>query len=160
VEDFPYITFEEPPATRVDPAPDPEPLPTPAQNDTSFPEERPTPRPIRRQTSKPIAPIANLRNKGSAAPLSWSSAKVLAVTAPRPEYPYEARRQKITGDGIVIMTVDPLTGNVSSVSMVKSTGSPFLDNAALSGFRRWRFKPGTVSSVRCPVTFTLAGASY
>jgi TonB family protein len=85
---------------------------------------------------------------------------VLAVIAPRPEYPYEARRQKITGDGIVTMTVDPATGYVSSVSMVKSTASPFLDNAALSGFRRWRFKPGTVSSVRCPVTFTLAGASY
>jgi protein TonB len=91
---------------------------------------------------------------------TWPSAKVLALSAPRPEYPYEARRQRITGEGVVAMTVDPATGHVSSVSMSKSTGSPFLDNAALAGFRRWRFKPGTVSSVRCPITFTLTGASY
>ena len=84
----------------------------------------------------------------------------MAINAPRPEYPYEARRQRITGEGIVAMTVNPLTGKVSDVSMSKSTGSPFLDNAALTGFQRWRFKPGTVSSVRCPITFTLTGASY
>jgi TonB family protein len=89
-----------------------------------------------------------------------SSAKAFALNAPRPEYPYEARRQKITGDGVVVMTVDAVTGNVISVSMSKTTGSPFLDNAAVTGFKRWRFKPGTVSSVTCPITFALTGASY
>jgi TonB family protein len=89
-----------------------------------------------------------------------SSAKAFALSAPRPEYPYEARRQKITGDGVVVMTVDPVSGNVISVSMSKTTGNPFLDNAALAGFKKWRFRPGTVSSVTCPVTFTLTGASY
>ncbi|HYJ05397.1 MAG TPA: energy transducer TonB [Chthoniobacterales bacterium] len=160
-EEFTPITFEEPPPTIPDPTPEhPEPLPTPTQNDQSFPEERPTPPPVRRQHNKPIAPIVKPRNNGSAAPLNWSSAKVLAVSAPRPEYPYEARRQRITGDGIVAMTIDPVTGTVRSVSMSKSTGSAFLDNAALDGFRRWRFKAGTVSAVTCPVTFTLNGASY
>lgn len=159
--EFTDITFEDPPSQNVDPVPDdPEPLPTPVQTDASFPEETPTPPPIRRQTRKPIAPIVKPRNNGSAGALTWSSAKVLAVNAPRPEYPYEARRQRTTGDGIVTMIVDPATGNVSSVSMSKSTGSPFLDNAALTAFRRWRFKPGTVSSVTCPITFTLTGASY
>ena len=33
-----------------------------------------------------------------------------------PEYPYEARRQKMTGEGIVAMTVDPVTGHVRTVS--------------------------------------------
>ena len=159
--DFPDITFEEPPSTAVDPTPeDPDPLPTPVQTDESFPEERPTPPPIRRQTSRPLAPIVKPGNNGAARSLTWSSAKVMAVNAPRPEYPYEARRQRITGDGIVAMTVNSVTGHVSDVSMSKSTGSPFLDNAALTAFRRWRFKPGTVSSVRCPITFTLTGASY
>ena len=92
--------------------------------------------------------------------MTFSSARVFAINAPRPEYPYEARRQKITGDGVVAMTVDPVSGQVNNVSIVKSTGSPFLDNAALAGFRRWRFKPGTVSSIRCPITFTLVGATY
>jgi TonB family protein len=145
----------------VDPKPeDPEPLPTPAQTDESFPDERPTPPPIWRQTTKPIAPLVRPGDNRTAGSMPLSSAKVLALNAPRPEYPYEARRQRVTGTGIVVMTIDPLSGNVSSVSMSKSTGSPFLDNAALAGFRRWRFKPGTVSSVTCPVTFTLTGASY
>jgi TonB family protein len=92
--------------------------------------------------------------------MNVSTARVFAVSAPRPEYPYEARRQKITGDGIVVMNVDPVSGSVTSVSMSKTTGSAFLDNAAIAGFKRWRFKPGTVASVTCPVTFTLTGASY
>jgi TonB family protein len=59
------------------------------------------------------------------------------------------------------MTVDPVTGIVTSVSISKTTGSPFLDNnAAVAGFKRWRFRPGTISSVTCPVTFTLTGATY
>jgi TonB family protein len=92
--------------------------------------------------------------------MSLSSAKVFALSAPRPEYPYEARRQKITGDGIAVIRIDPGSGSVTDVSMAKSTGSVFLDNAAIAGFRRWRFKPGSVSTVTCPITFTLSGAAY
>ena len=155
------IIFEEPPSPTLDPTPqDPEPVPTPAHTEDSFPAEKPTPPPIRRQTSRPITPIVQPRNNGPAGARTWSSAKVVALSAPRPEYPYEARRQRITGEGIVAITIDPVTGSVRNVSMSKSTGSPFLDNAALAGFRRWRFKPGTVSSVQCPITFTLTGASY
>jgi TonB family protein len=162
VDTFPEITFEGRPTEPVDPTPeDPEPLPTPAQTHESFPDERPTPPPIRRQTTRPIVPlVVKPGNNRTAGSLTVSSAKVLAINAPRPEYPYEARRQRITGSGIVAMTIDPISGNVTGVSILKSTGSAFLDNAALTAFRRWRFKPGTVSSVRCPVTFTLTGASY
>ena len=160
-ENFPEIMFEDPPPQVIEPTPeDPEPLPTPAPTDDSFPDERPTPPPIRRQTTKPIAPLVKPTNNRTAGSLSLSSAKVLATNAPRPEYPYEARRQRITGSGVVAMTINPVNGGVSSVSMSHTTGSPFLDNAALTAFRRWRFKPGTVSSVTCPVTFTLSGASY
>ena len=158
--EFTSVTFDEAPPN-IDPTlQNPDPLPTPPPTDNSFPEETSTPPPIRRSSGKPITPIVKPGNQRSTGTLTWSSAKVLAVNAPRPEYPYEARRQKITGEGIVAMTVDPLTGNVSSVSMARGTGSPVLDNAALSGFRRWRFKPGTVSTVTCPITFTLVGASY
>jgi TonB family protein len=130
------------------------------QTDETFPDERPSPPPIRHQSNKTLALLVKPGNNGPGGFLSWSSAKVLAISAPRPEYPYEARRQRITGDGVVAMIVDPVTGNVSGVSILKSTGSPFLDSAAVTGFRRWRFKPGTVSSVTCPFTFTLTGASY
>jgi TonB family protein len=149
----------EPDTLIPDPPPDlSDPLPIPPPTDEVFIDENPTPQPVRRQTNKftPTRPRTNT-HPGS---LPVSSAKAFAVSAPRPEYPYEARRQKITGDGVVVMTVDPVTGDVISVSMSRSTGSPFLDNAALTGFKRWRFRPGSVASVTCPVTFTLMGANY
>lgn len=83
------------------------------------------------------------------------------ISAVRPEYPYNARRSKITGGGVVLMTVDVVTGNVTGATMAQSTGSPMLDNAALSAFRTWRFKPrATESKVWWPVTFTMSGAQY
>jgi len=136
-----------------------DPLPTPPPADLSFQEEKSTPPPVRQQVQK-FTPFVKPKSNATTGSLNLSLAKVLAINAPRPEYPYEARRQKITGDGIVLMTIDPVTGYVTGVTLSKSTGSPFLDNAALSGFKRWRFRPGTVSSVTCPVTFTLTGAAY
>jgi len=82
--------------------------------------------------------------------------RALAVDTPRPSYPYEARARHLQGSGIAIVTIDPATGNVSNAVMAVSTGAPILDEAAVSAFRRWRFKPGTVSKVRLPITFTLA----
>jgi TonB family protein len=58
------------------------------------------------------------------------------------------------------MTVNQATGAVTDVVMAQSTGSAILDNAAKSAFRRWRFKPGTVTKVRTPITFTMTGAQY
>ena len=92
--------------------------------------------------------------------MTMSRAKALAVNAPRPQYPYEARSRKITGSGVCVVQVDSGSGNVTEGSMTQSTGSPILDNAALSAFRQWRFRPGTVSQVRIPITFTMTGASY
>ena len=148
----------------AEPIPDPpadlsDPPPTPPPMDLLFSDEKSTPRQARTQTNK-FTPIPRPRLNTSPGSLPVSSAKVFAVSAPRPEYPYEARRQKVTGDGLVVMTVDPFTGIVTNVSISKTTGSPFLDNAAVAGFKRWRFKPGTISSVTCPVTFTLTGATY
>ena len=155
----PEISFE-PEQPTVDPLPEvSDPMPTAPVIDEPFVEPAATPPPVHRQTTK-LMPV--LRSQTTTAPRSMSlaSAKVFALSAPRPQYPYEVRRQKITGDGIALMTIDPSTGNVVDVTMSKSTGNVSLDNAAVIGFRRWRFKPGTVSSVTCPVTFTLTGADY
>lgn len=147
-----------------EPIPDPpteqsDPLTTPPVKDDPFVENTATPPPVRRQPTK-FTPLTPRRNNNVPSSLNISAARVLALNAPRPEYPYEARRQKITGEGVALMSIDPASGSVTSVTLAKSTGSAFLDNAAIAGFRRWRFKPGTVSSVRCPITFTLTGASY
>lgn len=155
------LTFEPiSPTDTSTPPPDPV-APTPSDDvtDKSFIEKNPSPPPIRQNDNKSIPPIGKVRNTSSGS-MSLSSAKIVALSAPRPEYPYEARRQRITGSGIVSMTVDPATGLVTEVSMWRSTGNPYLDNAAVTGFRRWRFRPGTVFTVKSPITYTLTGAAY
>ena len=137
----------------------PAPIPVPVDQ-TMFTEVRTTLSPVPRQISKSIAPIAKTRSGVTSGTMSFSSVRALALSGPRPLYPYEARRQKITGSGIAMMTVDPATGNVIDVVMQESTGSPVLDNAAITAFRRWRFKTGTGPRVRSPITFTMTGAQY
>jgi len=132
--------------------PVPEP-PPPPEIKPEFVEERtppPRPPPSAQQKFTPIKAQA----------MTMSRAKALAVNAPRPQYPYEARSRKITGSGICVVTVDPGSGSVTSAEMTQSIGSPILDGAALSAFRQWRFRPGTVSQVKIPITFTMTGASY
>jgi TonB family protein len=146
-----------PPEEEPPPPPPPEAIP---EQKPEFVEEKPTPPPKNPPSNKPVAPIAKPRPVGPVGPMSMSSAKAVAVSAPRPEYPYEARRSKTTGSGVCVMTVDTGSGSVTGADMAQSTGSPILDNAATAAFRRWRFKPGTVSRVRTPITFTMSGAQY
>lgn len=148
-----------------DPTPPPEdiPLPEPPPVPEVQPEfhEETTPPPKRPQNVKvqPVkAPqVGNPRPPGL---MSISGARALAINSPRPEYPYEARSRRITGSGVCVVTVDTATGAVTDATMAQSIGNPILDNSAMSAFRRWRFKPGTVSKVKIPITFTMTGASY
>jgi TonB family protein len=71
------------------------------------------------------------------------------------EYPFEARRSRITGQGVLVGDVDIRTGIVRSVRMEKSTGSRALDQAALSAFSQWRFKPGRVHRFHIPITYRM-----
>jgi TonB family protein len=94
----------------------------------------------------------------SVAPLAH---RPIAIVAPKPEYPYEARNRHIVGSGVVVMTIDPSSGIVTDAVMAQSTGSPILDNSLLSAFRRWKFQSGDYSpTLRIPVTYTLKGAQY
>lgn len=92
-------------------------------------------------------------------PISHLEAKKLVIKSPRPEYPPEARQMKITGSGVVLLRVDA-AGDVMSATIDQSTGSPILDRAALSGYRRWRFRPGKAFIARMPIAFTAAGFNY
>jgi TonB family protein len=88
-----------------------------------------------------------------AAPLSMSGAQAMAVSAPLPEYPYEAKHANITGSGVCVMIVDTTSGKVTSAMMAQSTGNAVLDKVTTDTFKRWHFKPGTVSQVRVPITY-------
>jgi TonB family protein len=132
--------------------PIPEP-PPPPDIQPEFVEER-TPPPRQPQNAQKFTPIK------APGPMSMSRAKALALYAPKPQYPDEARSRHVTGSGVIVAQVDAASGNVTSASVSQSTGSPILDNAATSAFRQWRFRPGTVSKVNIPITFTMTGASY
>jgi protein TonB len=143
--------------------------PTPPPEDIPLPEPPPPPEikpefveettPPPKRPAQKFAPVKAPQAAGHPGTMSISSAKALATYAPRPQYPYEARSRHVTGSGVAIVEVSP-SGSVSSASMAQSIGNPILDNAALSAFRQWRFKPGSVSKVKIPITFTMTGAQY
>jgi hypothetical protein len=107
----PVVTVELP-EPNIDPQPDlSEPLPTPPVIDQFYLEQTATPPPVHRTPTK-FAPVVRPRTNIAGKSVNVSEAKIFALSAPRPEYPYEARRQKITGDGIALLTIDPNSGDV------------------------------------------------
>lgn len=160
----PVIDVEFSPPTEL-PTPPPEMeelsvLVPPPPPDQIFIEEHSTPPTLHPAVDRQVHPIAKAAVIGLARPSTMGAAKVFAISAPRPDYPYEARRQRATGSGVAVLTVDPATGYVTDVSMSQTTGNAILDSATVSAFRRWRFRPGTVATVRTPITFLLTGATY
>ena len=131
--------------------PPPEIKPEPVEERTPPPQQ-----PKRRKTSPAEAPEVG----ASAATISFSSAKALATFAPLPKYPLRVRSDGVTGSGVCVVSVDQVSGRVTGASMEQSTGDSTLDKSAVRAFRKWRFKPGTVSKVRIPIEFTMTGASH
>lgn len=136
--------------------PAPTPRGTPADMKPEYVKE--TTSPLKKPQAQKFTPIKAPQAAGPPGTTSISTAKGLATYAPRPQYPYEARSRSITGRGVCVVDINAGSGSVTSASMASSIGNPILDNAALSAFRRWRFKPGSVSKVRIPITFTTTGA--
>jgi TonB family protein len=120
----------------------------------TFPEKNRTPTQVRPHRKMHVASVVAGTRR------AFGSVKTLVMYAPRPIYPYEARRQRIIGSGIALLAVDPTGGNVTSVRMTHSCGNAILDHATRDTLQRWRFKRGSVISVEVPITYTLAGAWY
>jgi TonB family protein len=116
-------------------------------------ETTPPPRQPKRQKIAAIVAITTPQVAGSPGGTMSISSSRAATYAPKPDYPSEARTRHITGSGVCVVDVDPGSGNVTGASMAQSTGNPILDNSAVSTFQKWRFKPGTVSTVRIPIEF-------
>jgi TonB family protein len=78
-----------------------------------------------------------------------------AVYTPKPQYRAEWAKQGLTGKGVVLVTIDKQTGNVTGVRMLTSTGNQQLDGAALQAYSLWRFDPRTVavSQLKIPIEF-------
>jgi TonB family protein len=134
------------------PVPEPPPMP---EVQPEFHEEKPPPP----KTNRPAGPVK--APQGVTGTMSITGAKAVAIYAPKPEYPYEARSRHQTGSGVCVLSVDVASGNVTDASMAQSIGSPILDQSTVSTFRRWRFRPGAAApKVKVPITYTMSGASY
>jgi TonB family protein len=78
-----------------------------------------------------------------------------AIFTPKPVYRAEWAKQGLTGKGVVLVTIDKQTGNVTGARMLTSTGNPQLDGAALQAYSQWRFDPRTVAvpQLKIPIEF-------
>jgi TonB family protein len=156
------------PTATVEATLQPEDQPTPPPEDIPIQEPPPIPevapefheeKPPPPKTNKPTGPVK--APQGVTGTMSITGAKAIAIFAPKPDYPYEARSRHVTGSGVAVLSVDTASGNVTDASMAQSIGNPILDNSTVSTFRRWRFAPGKCApKVKVPITYTMTGASY
>jgi len=132
--------------------------PPPPVRDDYFPEDISTPPTTYKK--KPLTAQPIVRSIGKTSPAYSGPIRAAVLYGPRPPYPYEARRDHVTGSGIALLTIDPSTGRVIDARMRQSTGSAVLDNVTVDTLRGWRFKPIGMRTVNVPITYTLAGGSY
>jgi TonB family protein len=91
-------------------------------------------------------------------PVPWMTD---AIKKRRPDYPYELSAREIAGQvvaprarsSLFRVTLDVMTGSVSKVAMIQSTGVPALDESAMKALRQWHWKPGKWKEIDVPITF-------
>jgi protein TonB len=169
----PPAPISTPPPPPEPPLPPPEPVPQPEPVPERVREPAPTtPKPERRHTpSKPAraaaSPSTSAQPGSVAAIPGGTSARPAGPTTgarprsnPRPVYPPEARRLNQQGRVMVVAQVSA-DGRATSVSLLRSSGFPLLDAAAVNAVRRWTFVPAQSaglaipSRVEVPVSFSL-----
>jgi TonB family protein len=84
-----------------------------------------------------------------------AQAKQLLLFAARPSYPYEARKQRLSGSGVFDLRFDYETGHLREIHVVESTGQNVLDGHAIGALKLWKAKPRSIHTLRIPITFTL-----
>lgn len=89
----------------------------------------------------------------NAEPLNW---RAFIVFAPYPDYPYEARIQRMIGSGVFLITFRP-DGHAEKAEILQSTGYSLLDSSALQAFQKWRaINNPPFLQAKVPVTFTMS----
>jgi len=76
-----------------------------------------------------------------------------------PEYPPSLYRTGVTGRGVFLLKIDPKTGDVTEVKVLKSTGYRILNELAAKAFLQCKFKPGGRTQIKTPYEFFYHGYS-
>ncbi|MBA3961550.1 MAG: TonB family protein [Chthoniobacterales bacterium] len=92
--------------------------------------------------------------------LAEATKRHAVLYAPHPTYPYDARVRHQIGSGVAQVQVDENTGLVQSVVMSPGTGSTILDQETIKTLLRWKVQPHTLTKLRVPISYSLAGVSF
>lgn len=76
-----------------------------------------------------------------------------------PEYPAKFATYAWSGKGLFLLKINPKTGEVDEVKVLKSTGHVLLNEVSAKAFFQWRFQPGGATQVQVPVEFYAHGFS-
>ncbi len=74
-----------------------------------------------------------------------------------PEYPPDVVLRHVDGRGLFRLTINPRSGEVDEIKIVKSCGYKILNELAAKALLQWRFQPGTRGPVEVPVEFYVHG---
>ena len=77
-----------------------------------------------------------------------------------PEYPPGFVVHGAQGRGVFRLTINPKSGLVDEVKIVKSCGFQTLNELAAKALLQWQFKPGTRGPVEVPVEFYVHGGGH
>jgi len=75
------------------------------------------------------------------------------LKTPLPNYPEVAVAQHKKGSGWFHLTIDPATGKVTEVKVLKSSGVKILDDSAAVAFMQWKAKPHLINHAILPAQF-------
>jgi TonB family protein len=78
------------------------------------------------------------------------------ISAPDPDYPMHAQHLGYQGQGIYRLMINPKTGIVDEVKVMKSTHCRELDASAIMTLFNWKFRPG-INHRDLLVVFQLTG---
>ena len=90
--------------------------------------------------------------QAAATPTPRPTPKPRLVYAPAPAFPPGMSQRGVSGTGRFRLTFDA-RGNVTNVQVVKSTGNPYFDSAAIETLRQWKSSPSQGWAATVPVTF-------
>lgn len=169
-EAAPEVVSETDPAPEALPSPSPTPSPAVVvQESTPVPKNAAKPAPKTRPASSRTAPRSAKTAQGHGEGVQFGGEQGGGGASggspryrfnPRPEYPSAARRDR--QEGVVTVKVEvQADGKPAGVALVRSSGFPLLDEAAVRGVGRWTFYPAKVAGlpvpaeVEVPVRFTL-----
>ncbi|WP_418317732.1 energy transducer TonB [Piscinibacter sakaiensis] len=137
--------------------------PPPAPVTVAAPERRGAPTPVAAAapaastamptpsvSAPPVPAVASAPTQPSTEPKQVDAAAVRYLVKPAPRYPLASRRLRETGTVILQVLVDA-AGLPRQIVLVKSSGHPLLDEAAIAAMREARFQPYSENGVALTV---------